>query len=319
MRPKTKTINLMLLDGGLGDHVASLVAVDYIIQNYTWIKPLVWMPDYLTDFARNVLPEDTYIKGFSEMRGQYDPTKTTKTTKWDGNTSPMKIHCLDYAFLRLCDENPSIEHKNYLRIKLDKIDMQTIDLPDKYVVFTTGFTAEVREFLPEHINRLAKYLIYKGYKPVYLGETQTKTGLSHVIKGTFKDEIDFSAGINLIDKTSILQAATIMHHSAAVIGVDNGLLHLAGCTKAPIVGGFTTVSPEIRMPVRNNVLGHNYYPVVPDKDLGCGFCQQKTNFLYGHDYKKCWYKEKKERERIMCVDQMTYEKFMLELEKVLNV
>lgn len=251
------------------------------------------------------------------MRGVYDPTKTTKTTKWDGNTSPMKIHLLDYAFLRLTDENPSLDKKNYLQVKLDKIKSRDFNLPEKYVVFTVGFTAEVREFLPAYINVLAQFVKHKGYTPVFIGQTQTKTGAAHVIKGTFSDETDYSLGINLIDNTTLLEAAAIMDKAGAVVGVDNGLLHVAGCTKAPIVGGFTTVLPEIRMPVRNNILGHNFYPVTPDEDLGCTGCQQKTNFLYGHDYKKCWYKEKKEREEILCVKQLTPSKFAIHLEKIL--
>lgn len=317
MTPKTKTINLLHLDGGVGDHIAALVVVDYILKRYPWITPLVWTPDYLTDFAKNVLPEYTTINSYTQMRGKYDPSRTTKTTKWDGHTSPMKIHCLDYAFLRLCDELPRLEHKNYLKVKFDKIISKNFDLPEKYVVFTTGFTAEVREFLPNTINTLVNYVKSKGYEAVFLGETQTKTGAAHIIQGKFKEEINFNAGINLIDKTSVLEAANIIQHSKAVLGVDNGLLHLAGCTDATIVSGYTTVRPEIRNPVRNNILGLNCYNVVPDDVLECKFCQQDTNFLYGHDYKKCWYKEKKIRRDISCVDQMTADKFIKHLENIL--
>lgn len=317
MKPKTKTINLMLLDGGVGDHIASLVAVDYIIKNYPWITPLVWMPDFLVDFATNVLKEDTFIKGFSQMRSQYDPSRITKTTKWDGIISPMKIHCLDYAFLKLCDENPSIEHKNYLQVNFADLNSQVFDLPEKYIVCTTGFTADVREWPASEINKTATYIKSKGYEVVFLGQTQTKTGVSHIIQGNFKDkEIDFNVGINLIDKTSLLEAAFIMNHAKAVLGVDNGLLHLAGCTQVPIIGGFTTVTPEIRIPVRHGVLGWNYYFVVPDQALECKFCQQKTNFLYGHDYKKCIFKEKDKKN--LCTTQMTSDKFIYQFDRIIS-
>lgn len=312
-KPKTKTINLMLLDGGVGDHIASLVAVNYVIEQYPWITPLVWMPDYLVALAKHLLPQDTYIKGFSDMRGQYDPSKPTKTTKWDGHTSPMKIHLVDYAFLRLCDENPDIKHKNYLKINTKTL--QVLDLPVDYVVFTTGFTADVREWPATEINKTAKFVKSKGYTPVFLGETQTKTGGSHIIKGTFKEEIDFSLGISLIDKTSLLQAAGIINNAKAVLGVDNGLLHLAGCTDTTIIGGYTTVTPQIRLPIRNNVLGSNCHTVVPGADLECSFCQQNTNFLYGHDYRNCLFKDAPKKNK--CTTQMTAEKFILKLETVL--
>lgn len=315
MRPKTKTINIILLDGGVGDHVASLVAVDYILKNYSWITTLIWVPDFLKEFAINVLPNEAPVYSFSEMKGRYDPSKPTKTTKWDGITSPMKIHCLDYAFLKLCDENPSIGKKNYLKVDSSNIGIQMFDLPNKYVVLTTGFTADVREWPPKEINEVVKYVKEKGYEAVFLGQTQTKTGVLYNIKGNFKHDIDFTAGINLIDKTTLLEAAAIMQNSSAVLGVDNGLLHIAGCTTASIIGGFTTVKPEVRMPVRDNILGYNYYTVVPDSTLPCAFCQQSTNFLYGHDYRNCLFKEAPKKN--LCTTQMTAEKFIAHLKKLL--
>ncbi len=294
--------------GVFGDHIGSLVAVKYITEQYKWITLLVYVPDYLKDFTKYVLPE-TSIFSFSEMRFRYDPTKPTKTTKWDGILSPMKIHTVDYAFLKLTDENPSIEHKNYLQI--GKNIGNNFNLPENYVVITTGYTADVREFLASEINKIVDYLLTKKITTVFLGQTQTKTGAAHIIKGTFKDDINFNAGINLIDKTSLLEAASIMQGAKAVLGVDNGLMHLAGCTDVPIIGGFTTVSPEIRMPYRHNQLGWNFYPVRPDESLGCRFCQQKTNFLYGHDYRNCMNKH------TLCVTQMTAEKFIKHLEEII--
>lgn len=307
--PQTKTMNIVLMDGGLGDHIASLVAVDYISKRYPWVKILLWAPDFLLDFANNVLSTKIDIKGFSQMRGNYHPAKASKTTKWDGMTSPMKIHLVDYAFLKLCDELPYMSDKNYLQ--LDWANDYTAKIFEKYVVITTGYTAKVREFPAKSVNEIAKYLNLKGYIPVFLGQKQTKTGANHVIKGHFDEQIDFTVGMDLIDKTNLMQAAVIMANANAVIGVDNGLLHVAGCTQVPIVAGFTTVSPNARLPIRHNQIGWNCYPVVPDSTLNCSFCQEKTNFLFGHDYTKCMYKD------YLCTSQMTSDKFITELEKIL--
>lgn len=315
-KPQTKTINVMLLDGGLGDHIASLVAVKYTLHRYPWVTPLVWVPDYLEGLAVHLLGESVFVKPFANLRGLYQPNRPTKSTKWDGITSPMKTHLLDYAFMKLCDENPSIEHKNYLQLDLDRISILDFVLPKDYVVLTTGYTAEVREFLPKHINEIAKYLVQRNITPVFLGQTQTNTGTGHTIKGTFKEDTDFSLGINLIDKTNLLQAGKIMAKAKAVLGVDNGLMHLAGCTDVPIIGGFTTVHPMHRMPVRNNQLGYNFYSVIPHELLTCRFCQSNTNFLYGHDYRECWFKERKLTDRILCVEQMTSGAFIDHLETI---
>lgn len=311
-RPSSKTVNIIFMNGGVGDHVASLVAANYMIKRYDWISFLLWMPDFLVSFAKNVLPTHAKVFAYSDMKAKYNENLPTKTTAWDGITSPMKIHILDYAFLKLCDENPGIEYKNYLKINLKQVkDLPNTHLPEKYVVLTTGYTAKTREFHPNMVNELVNYVISKGYTPVFLGQTQTQTGSRHVIQGTFKEDINYDKGINLINKTSLLEAAKIMHYSQAVIGVDCGLLHIAGCTDTNIVAGFTTVSPSLRAPVRNNILGYKFYPVIPEESLACKFCQSNTNFLYGHDYKECIYDD------YLCVNQLTADKFIEQLEKLL--
>lgn len=310
-KPKTKTVNFILLDGGLGDHIAALPALNYSINQYPWIKHLIWCPDYLVEFAKNVLPEGVQILGISDMRGRYEPMKPTKTTKWDGHTSPMKIHCVDYAFLKLLDELPKYSARSYMHIRLDKIKGKDFDLPERYVVLTTGFTAAVREWPAKEVNKVAQYLVDKNVTPVFLGQKNTKTGTAHVVQGKFNEEINYALGIDLIDKTSLLEAAAIMHSAQAVLGVDNGLLHVAGCTDTFIIGGYTTVDPELRIPVRRGITGFNFATVRPDQSLACKYCQSNTNFLYGHDYRNCLYKDN------LCTTQMTAEKFIAKLEVIL--
>jgi hypothetical protein len=316
-RPKTKTINIIFMNGGVGDLIAAFTPVDYILKRYPWITPLIWVPDVVLDIGKNLLPEHAQIFSYSEMKGRYDPSKITKTTEWDGHISPMKIHPVDYAFLKLCDEIPSIEEKNYLRIRPG--DVSKFNLPKKFIVMTTGFTADVREFRPEFVNEITKYAISKGYAVVFLGQKEAKTGSAHVIAARFKDGIDFKAGIDLVGKTSLSEACWIMERASAVLGVDNGLLHVAGCTDVPIVGGFTTVSPKIRMPIRHNQLGYAFHAITPDESLECRYCQEDTNFLYGHDYKTCLFNGIPGAwDRVnACTRQMTAEKFISHMESVL--
>lgn len=310
-KPERRDVNCILLSGGVGDHVGTLVAVAYILKTYPWINLLIWVPDFLLEFAKNVLPEKAIVRNFTAMKTKYDRNKTTIHTEWDGRISPMKIHSVDYAFLKLCDEQVPIDKKNYLKVKFDKVDITKFNLPNKYVVIATGFTAAVREFAPQSVNEVADFIVYKGYTPVFVGQKSTATGGKHVIQGSFNKEIDFSKGLNLVDQTSLVEVAKIMQESAAVVGVDCGLLHIAGCTDAPIVAGFTTVNPELRAPIRNNELGWKFYPVTPGALLACRYCQVSTNFLYGHDYTKCIYKD------YACVKELTGDKFIAQLQKIL--
>lgn len=312
LKLKLIEMNFILMDGGVGDHIASLSAIHYVADKYTHIKPLVWVPDFLLDLSQHLLPKQCLTRNFSSMRQYYDHNKPTKTTKWDQVVSPMKTSCLEYAFMKLCDEKPSIEHMNYLQINPKRIDVP-YSLPTSYVVITTGYTAKVREFPAKEINKLAKECKAMGLDVVWLGKKETPTGTKHTIKGTFDIEVDYSQGLDLIDKTTLLQAAKIMSEAKAVMGVDNGLLHVAATTQAPIIAGFTTVDPIHRIPVRNNILGYNFYPVTPDKSLGCRFCQSNTNFIFGHDYRNCLYKD------YACTSQMTADKFIEQLKHIIKI
>lgn len=307
MHTVKQKINCLLTDGGLGDMVASFVAVDYIHKTWDHVELLVWVPDYILGLAQNLLP-NLSVRNFTTAKQKYNNSIPNINTRWNGRQSPLKTHVIDYAFNMLCDYVPSIEHKNYLKANLTAVRVGRLKLPENYIVITTGFTAPNREFLPKHINSIVDYARSKNLNVVFLGKRQSYTGDRHIIKGTFNEDIDYSRGSNLVDKTTLLEAAKIMQESKCVIGLDNGLLHLSGCTNTTIIGGFTNVDPITRLPVRNNILGWNYHTVVPDKELSCKFCQTKLNFVYGHDFKTCYEKTYE------CLNQMTAEKFIEKLE-----
>lgn len=311
-KPKHKEVNFILMDGGVGDHVASLTAINYITNKYDFIKPLVWTPDFLADFSRHLLPNRALVRNFSSMQRYYNPELPTKTTKWDGIVSPMKTSCLEYAFMKLCDEKPEIQHMNYLQIKPNKIDISLFNIPTQNsIVITTGYTAEVREFPAKEINKIIDWCVSRKIQVIFLGSTATKTGTAHTIVGNFDKTINFDKGINLIDKTNLLQAARIMYDAKAVVGVDNGLLHVAATTPIKIIGGFTTVEPKARLPVRNDIFGYDYFTVTPDESLSCRFCQSRTNFIYDHNYMKCLYKDN------LCTTHMQADKFIAHLQAIL--
>lgn len=304
-------VNCLLTDGGLGDLIAALVAVDYVHNTYKHVKLHVWVPDYALSLVSMALPK-VKVNNFTTAKRKYDASKPTINTRWNGRSSPMKRHLVDYAFEVLCDEAPTIDKKNYLRIDTSKVKVTHFDLPEKYVVMTTGFTAPNREFLSQYINEVVAYIKSKGYYVVFLGKTQTATGTKHMIKGNFSDEIQYNEGLNLIDKTSLLEAMKICGDAKAVVGLDNGLLHIAGCTDVAIVGGFTNCDPKTRMPFRNNELGWNFYPVVPPPlKKSCNFCQTRLNFVYGHDFKECYYKN------MNCLESLEPKLYIEQLEKIL--
>lgn len=311
-------INFFMNQGGLGDEIARLPAIKYALEQYPYIDLTVVCADYFLPILNHFFGanERCKIYGFSQFKGEL--TKRPYLQTLTEFHTPFHIHLVDHAFRNLVDMDVEIEHKNYLQFDLSSTDVTGFKLPDKYVVLTTGYTAIVRKLPDTTINELADYIKSKGYEPVFLGRRVTDRGISDglqrfnadKIQGYFSDGIDFSKGTDLTERTSLLEAAKIMDGSRAVIGLDNGLLHLAGGTSATVVAAYTNVLPHHRLPIRNNVLGFNCHVVTPDPAVCCA-CQSTSNYLPEHDYRECIYQD------TLCNEQLTSEKFIKILEGLL--
>lgn len=317
--PKKEIVNIVFNNNGCGDHIAYMSAIKYIRDYNPWVHINLIVPNFFYDLACNLVP-NIEIHKFSEGTKAAKFGHTIIKTG-DSKFDTLKSHLVDNAFAIICNKQVSDVHKNYCTLNTDTIDISKFNLvPNKYIVITTGFTAEVRELLPHTVNELAQYVIKKGYTPVFLGKKNASLGLEgrNNLIGKFKNEIDYSVGVDLIDKTTLPEAGKIIANSRVIIGVDNGLIHLAATTDVSIVAGFTSVSPHTRLPYRNNTLGYNCYTVVPEESLACRYCQTNWDFIYNHEFTKCWYKENKLDSEIKCVKQLNSLKFIEQLEKILN-
>lgn len=302
-------VNILINEGGLGDTIARLPAIKYISERHPHLDPQIWVADYFYDVAKNCLPELSIFK-FSQRQTYNDDLPARSTgARWFTN---LKTHMVDHAFCLIANELPPIEHRNYIPINTNPVSINRFNLPKKYVVISTGFTAPIREFVADYVNTINDYIISKGYKIVFLGQRQTDTGIEgHEIIGNFRRELDFSKGIDLRNKTTLLEAAKILSKAQTVVGLDNGILHLAACTEIPIVGGYTSVDPLHRMPYRHNELGWLYYPVVPPDSEPEKFAQSRWDFTFEHDFRFSYYNNDS------LIKSVTPELYIEQLEKVL--
>lgn len=306
---KTEEINFLFDQGGLGDNIARLPAIRYIKDKYKHVKENVWVPDYFLALAKNLAP-DINFRPFSQNNEYNDkiPGRNAGTSVFTN----LKTHMVDHAFCILANELPDIKYRNYLKLNTNPISIKKFNLPKKYVVMTTGFTAPIREFLPNYINEVNNFIISKGYDIVFLGQKQTNTGLDNdQIIGNFKKEIDFSKGLNLIDKTNLLEAGKILSNAKTVVGLDCGLGHLAATTDIPIIQSYTSVDPIHRMPYRNNELGWNFYSIVPTDDQPEKFFQSRWDFCFDHDFRISYYNNDD------LIKSVTPEFYIEQLEKIL--
>ena len=203
--------------------------------------------------------------------------------------------------------------RDYPFISQDKLPINPLK-GKKYVVVSYGATTEHRKMLPEVFIDLKRYFIEKGYEIVLLGKKDHQLAVSdsHLTVTPQFDGIDSVGCIDMIDKTTLLESLSILHDAALMIGVDGGLMHLAGCTDIPIVGGFTTVDPHYRTIYRHNTYGWRFYPVKADSD--CKFCQTDTWATYGINFHVCNHPNKTKE----CMYSLTSSKWIEQIEKALS-
>lgn len=310
-KPRRVTVNCLVTDGGMGDLLGYLTVVDHIIRDIPWIRPLVWVPDYLYKFAVHVLPKGTTIGNFEKAAKHYNGNLLGISTRWNTQHSPMRMHPIDYAAHVLIDADLEPHQRNYLKFNTEGVDITEFKLPEKYVVISVGATTKTKELPVETMSQIVDYVKDKGYTPVFLGKRYSHGGGN--VEGVKANlaAIDYSKGIDLCDKTDLLQAAAILAGSKAYIGMEGGLGHLAGYTDIPIIIGYSFVDPAKMLPIRNNEQGWNCYPVVPESTLVCRFCQTRTPLLYEANFQECYYDD------YVCLKQINFPKWKKQIDKVL--
>lgn len=305
--PKEK-VQFTFNSGGAGDMIAAMSCIKWVKDTYKFVDIHLFVPDFFVELANNLVPGIT-VRKYSEVTTYWNDKVPAKQLK--NIHTQMKTHVVDHAFHVLADREARIEEKNYCR--LTPVDISNFCLPKDYVCIPVGYTARVREMVPETVNGIVEYLLSKNITPVFLGSKTAPTGVKTQLLGNFNTDIDYTKGIDLIDKTTLPEVGTIMGNALAVVGLDCGLLHLAGTTSVPIVFGTTTVESHLRVPYRDNVLGKNCYVVEPPKSLKCRFCQSNWDYIYSanHDFKLCYYKDYK------CTKELSADKYIKFLELIL--
>jgi ADP-heptose:LPS heptosyltransferase len=305
-------LHVLITRGGIGDSVARMPAVRYILDTYEHVKTVrLFCQDNFVEFAQHLFkPYGARIEiyGYSEMEEIFDKYPNTPGVKTDHeHHTTLRTHLTDHAFATLADTQTWDEEvKAYVRVRPEEIVYETPEGP--YVVLCTGFTAPVREWLPGYVNEVAAYLKSKGITPVLLGSKKSEFWKDRAATSTtFRDdEINTEGCIDLRDETTLLQAAKVIARAEAICGVDNGLIHIAGCTDTPIVAGYTSVSSDHRAPFRTTSSTGIIEP-----EVACAGCQTKMGFVYNFDFRSCYFGDYK------CTIEMRASKFIDALEMVL--
>lgn len=297
------TGSFLLCAGGIGDYVCWLSAITWVLEMQRQVTMHLYCQYFFIDFIRY------YFKDKHKNRLFIHDAKTL-VNKTDEDLGPcfrplecapnaIGMHLIDLGFVYFANASPRGEYRKH--IKIDVSDIPIPELPENFAVVTTGHTTMSREWRPRGVNGVVDYLVGKGITPVFIGKKNifSSTEDNKVVdySARFSEHIDFSKGLDLREKTTLLEATHIMSKARAVVGLDNGLLHLAATQTTPIVAGMNIASPEDRE-FRRDVGAVCYVTPDPEK-LTCTFCQTNQRFNNGQDFKYCFYKD------YACLDQLS--------------
>ncbi len=307
MRPPPLTYTIVSGQGGLGDTIARLPAFRYIHDTYQHVTLDVYVQDSWVELTRHLLPPS--------LRLRYFPLSTCPASfagpvvDFDKDRlSSLALNLTTHAFLTLIDQlSPSASEAGY-PVAPEVPHEERYIIPSRpYVVFTTDYTAPSRAWSALAINELALMLKGRGINCVLVGRSgEIPSGVpgdpvcvsknSDILKHRF---------IDLRDGTTLIEALRIMQKAKAVIGLDNGLIHLAHCTRTPVVVGYSTLTPQHRLPSRPE--GSTLW-LEPTTE--CRGCQSKGFFDPDWDYRRC------KKETYECLPTLSAERYWMKLKEL---
>jgi ADP-heptose:LPS heptosyltransferase len=227
-----------------------------------------------------------------------------------GQLMPIHAHLVDAFSAAIANCILKEDEKDYLYVERRFLPVNPVKVP-KYVVISYGSTTEHRKMLPEVFAELKEYFLERDYDVVLLGKRDHELSVGGLELTSPKfDDVDVEGCIDLIDKTTLVESLTVLHEADLVLGVDGGLLHLAGMTDVPIVAGFTSVDPYYRVIYRHGERGWRYYPVEPDSE--CRYCQTSTFCTFGINFHIC------NTRSLECMKSLTADKWIAQIKKALG-
>lgn len=291
-RPNThafpKEVNFFFDDGGLGDYICWMAAILYVATECPHVHGHLYVPPHFFSLAVHFMkPHSHWTVGQpGEMFDASLPDR--RPVRQPINATGANLLDLGFIYFAEAHQAPK-EHRLYPKVRMEEIPKSDLAPSGPYVVLTAGASFENRQMTAEAFNGIKAHIIKRGFTPVIVG--RSVMGKNDERKIMIHSGYDFSGTINLIDQTpDMLEVARIIDGAEMVVGLDNGLLHLAACTDTPVIFGYTIASPDHREPKpRGNQWIINVHPDL--EKLSCTFCQSNMRHLYGHSFATCIYKD----------------------------
>lgn len=305
LRPNTRfrevTINLHSSYGGIGDHIARLTALRWVMKNQPHVRMTVYWHDYFVELAQVLLPPNEQFRYLPVSALPYHDNRLPSTNFDPIDIATTQFSLVDYAFIRIASRlPPTIEDTFYPKVARAPRGKTS------NIIVAPCYTAKTRMWKGEEVNGVLQGIREMGYNPVLVGEIKSyAVGNGESNSGKLPEGLDTSLADNLINQLSLVETLNVINSASAIVGIDNGLLHLSACTDTPSVWGFTSVTAETRVP-------KDVKHVAISATVPCYGCQSKT-YLLNHDFRTCLFGD------YACLDTMKSSRFLDGLKKVLDL
>lgn len=308
--PFSDKICYSLNSGAVGDLTAASAVIKYAVDTFHAPRNVDYRVSLQDDFRCLFpqIPEDKMctfeesvsLEGFAFRRFNMDRAAVQKNV---AILTPSRFHLIHYASVGLLARVIKIEDAPYVPLVRVPVDHFEVDF-DKAVIFVTTYRDITRHWPAEEINKTAEAVKDMGLLPVFIGKTGAIANWKNNLAKTEWEYPGF--GVDLTNKTTLPEMATLMAKSRCVVGMDSGPIHVAMTTDTPVVAGFTNVSPDARIP-------HRKAPTLPviANELICRFCQSDWNLDFWN-FQKC----PRGLEKPECSQMMTAPKFIEAIKKL---
>jgi hypothetical protein len=306
-------VNFLMTHAALGDLITSLPALIYARKiNSLDLGFTLWVPEHQMELVEHLVggpgmqikPLHTFSRK-THVRSEAGPAVVNCGLK--NTVTRNKMDMVTFGFVVQLDTIPrDLRDMNYPHWA--PVGPKTID--GDYVVISSGATSDNKIFHPVVMTQVVTGLRARGYKVVIVGKSTTHVkAASETVVLNVRDTFELMPQgaqdlcIDMRDKTTIMEARDIIAHAAAIIGVDGGMLHLAGTTDTPIVYGITSVDPDDRGITRHDEYNWKVRHVWP-KELECAGCQSHWVLVFTQDFRECAYEDNKCVEEIKAADML---------------
>ncbi len=286
----TFPMNFTFADGGMGDYICWTSALLWNVKHCPFIEGRIFAPAFFIEFVRYAFRNTNWKIFLAERISEhYEDNSLILGPGINGhqqllNAVGTHLLTLGYAYFTNMNPPPGPDYYHYPEFNFPASAIPKQLTPGKYVVLTPGGTTDTRRVPGEAWNPIIDYCLSRDLTPVFLG----KNNMTKEHRAIFPEGTHYEKGCDLRDQTTTLEAAAIMQHAAATIGLDNGLLHLAACVPSNIIFGYNIAAPSQRRPIRR-LPGRIIDITLTREELACIHCQTNMKQQNLINFRNCFY------------------------------